>query len=135
MQMIPYLNFEGNCAEAFRFYEQCFGGTLDLTTNDSPSVTEKMPPGWENLILNATLFFDGGMIMGSDSPPGQHAAMQGMQANVIMDDVPKAERIFAQLAEGGLVTMAMEKTFWAERFGMVVDRFGTPWMINCNMAA
>lgn len=133
MQMIPYLNFDGRCEEAFRFYEQTFGGTLDIMKFEDAPPSAEMPDSFRGLVLNAALDVGGGMVMGSDSPPGRHVPAQGTHVNVQVSDLDQAERIFQALAEDGTVRMPLEPTFWADRFGMVEDRFGIPWMVNCNV--
>lgn len=132
----PYLNFDGQCAEAFRFYADCLGGQITdmLTYGDTPMGGE-VPPEWGGRIVNAGLVVEGSLIMGSDSPVGHHTPAAGVYVSMQIDEVDRAEHVFTRMSEGGRVTMPMEKTFWAERFGMFVDRFGTHWMINCNPPA
>jgi PhnB protein len=137
MQMNPYLNFDGQCAEAFRFYEQVLGGKIEsmMTHGESPIAAE-VPPEWHDRILHARLVVDGHVLMASDSPPEYYAKPQGLYVSLQIDDSAQAERTFEALAKGGTVTMPFEKTFWAAGgFGMLVDRFGTPWMINCDQGA
>lgn len=131
MQVTPYLNFDGQCAAAFRFYEQLLGGRLEamMTHGDSP-IAEEVPPEWHDRILHARLALRDQVLMGSDSPPGFHERPQGLHVSLQIEDPSDAERVFEALAEDGEVTMPMQRTFWAVRFGMVIDRFGTPWMIN-----
>lgn len=136
MRVIPYLNFDGQCAEAFRFYERVLGGTIEamMTHGDSP-IAGDVPSEWHDRIMHARLVVRGQVLMGSDSPPGHHHTPQGMSVSLHVDDPADAERIFHALAEDGTVTMPIQRTFWAERFGMLVDRFGTPWMVNCEQGA
>ena len=95
-----------------------------------------MPEGQGDAIMHATLQFqDGSLLMAADSPPAYFQPMQGFSLSVNAANVEEAERLFAGLSEGGLVTMPLESTFWAERFGMCTDRFGTSWMVNCEMKA
>jgi PhnB protein len=126
-----YLFFDGNCAEAMRFYERILGGKLDLLTHaDSPEAGQT-PPGMENRIMHARLSFDGGMLMASDDMIGaDYKGMHGFRISVMLDSPDEATRIFDALAEGGKVAMPMGPTFWSKAFGMVDDRFGTPWMVN-----
>ncbi|UBF30611.1 VOC family protein (plasmid) [Kovacikia minuta CCNUW1] len=139
MQLNPYLFFNGQCAEAFKFYEQCLGGkiTAIMTYAESPetSMTDQMSPEWRNKIMHASMKLGDQELMGSDSPPQYYEAAKGFSVSLSLNDVGEAERIFHTLAENGKVQMPLEKTFWAERFGMVVDQFGTPWMINCDQGA
>ncbi|HET8654046.1 MAG TPA: VOC family protein [Longimicrobiaceae bacterium] len=131
MQVMPYLNFDGQCAEAFRFYEQVLGGRIDVmqTHGESPIACE-VPSDWHERILHARLVAGDLVLLGSDTPPGYHERPRGLYIALMVDDPSDAERIFHALAQGGKVTMPLERSFWAERFGMLVDRFGTPWMVN-----
>jgi len=135
-QLNTYLFFDGTCADAMRFYERTLGGKLSLMTHaDSPMATQ-MPPGSADRILHARLDFDGGMLMASDSMAGQpYGGMKGFSLSLIYPTAAEARRMFDTLAQGGQVNMPMDKTFWAEAFGMLVDRFGTPWMVNGGMAS
>lgn len=132
MQVNPYLNFDGQCAEAFRYYEQVLGGKVEamMTFKDMPA-SEQLPAGWEDRVLHAHLSVDGQIILGSDSPPGQYQRPQGLYVSLQIEDAARGERVFNALADGGTVVMPFEETFWAQRYGIVVDRFGTPWMVNC----
>ncbi len=136
MQLSPYLNFNGQCRAAFEFYEQCLGGKIEgmQTHGDSP-MAGQTPPGWKDRILHARLVVGDAVLMGSDGPPEYYAKPQGVYVSLQVDDAADADRIFNALAESGTVTMPIAETFWAARFGMVVDRFGTPWMVNCERAA
>jgi PhnB protein len=132
MQLIPYLNFNGRCAEAFRFYEQTLGGRITMmqTHGESP-IAADVPREWHGRILHARLELGHAVLMASDSPPEYYQPPQGLWVNLQVDRPADADRIFDALADDGNVTMPLQPTFWAARFGMVVDRFGTPWMINC----
>ncbi len=135
--MNPYLNFNGNCREALDHYQQVLGAKLlfQHTWGESP-MADQMPDGQADAIMHATLQFqDGSLLMAADSPPAYFKPMQGFSLSVNAANVEEAERLFAGLSEGGLVTMPLESTFWAERFGMCTDRFGTSWMVNCEMKA
>ena len=136
MQIAPYLNFNGQCEEAFKFYEQCFGGkiTAMLTYEGSPAA-EQVPPDWGKKILHTHLIVGDRELMGSDAPPKMFEESKGVYISLQFNDLTEAERIFNALAENGTVQMPFEETFWAERFAMLVDRFGTLWMINCDRAA
>lgn len=138
MKLNPYLMFNGQCEAAFKFYEQCLGGkiTAMMTYGESPesSMTEQMPPEWLNKIMHVGLTVGNQELMGSDSPPGYHEEAKGFSVTINLNDPVEAERIFHTLAEDGVVRMPFQQTFWAYRFGMLVDRFGTPWMINCDQS-
>ena len=133
MQFSPYLLFNGDCAEAFKFYEQTLGGKIDalMPYAGSPSA-EHAPPEWQDKILHASMTIDGQMIMASDAPPGHYSKPQGISVSIALKDRDKGEQIFNKLAEGGTTQMPFQKTFWASGFGMCVDRFGIPWMVNCE---
>jgi PhnB protein len=127
-----YLFFNGNCADAMRFYEKTLGGKMEMmmTYAESPEPME-CPPGSEKRIMHASLVIDGRRLMASDTPPGQpHSSMAGFALSLNYPKPDEAKRIFNLLADGGTVIMPMSKTFWAEAFGMVNDRFGTPWMVG-----
>lgn len=133
MQLNPYLSFKGQCEEAFKFYAQCLGGkiAMKLTYGETP-MADQTPPGWRDKIAHMRLVVDDKILMGSDAPPERHDAMKGMMVTLGIDDPVDAERVFHALAENGTVQMPIQETFFARRFGMLVDRFGTPWMVNCE---
>jgi PhnB protein len=133
MQISPYLNFNGDCATAFAFYEKCLGGkiTMMMSYADSP-MKDQMPPDLHKNIINATLHVGDQILQGSDATPANYQKPQGFSVTLSPKDPADADRIFAALAENGTVRMPIQKTFWAERFGMVTDRFGIPWMVNCG---
>ena len=133
MEFTPYLNFDGKCAEAFRFYQQVLGGTLEaLQTHAESPIKDHVPPEWHDKILHACLNVDGRIIMGSDSPAEHYRPPQGMYVSVGLTGKDEGLRIFNALADGGTITMPFAQTFWSPGFGMLVDRFGTPWMVNVN---
>lgn len=134
MQFTPYLNFDGDCAEAFRFYEQVLGGRIEFMQSfgESPMAGEIGPEGHDR-IMHARLAVGDQVLMASDSPPEYYERPQGLYVSIHVEEPGDAERIFQALAEKGTVKMPFEKTFWAAGgFGMLVDRYGTPWMINCE---
>jgi PhnB protein len=136
MQLNAHLNFSGQCARAFTFYERCLGGTIVtmLTHGDSP-IAEQVPPEWRNAILHATLRIGDAELMGCDVPRDHFLKPQGFSVTIGIDDPAEADRIFQALSENGTVRMPIQETFWALRFGMLVDQFGIPWMINCGRPA
>jgi len=136
-QLDTYVFFDGNCADAMRFYERTLGGKLDLMTHGDSPMAAQMPPGSADRIMHARLELDGGrLLMASDAMAGQpYEGMKGFSLSLIYPTAAEAKRMFAALAEGGKITMPIDKTFWAEAFGMLVDRFGTPWMVNGGMAS
>jgi len=133
MQLNPYLNFNGQCESAFKFYEKCLGGkiTAMLTFGSSP-MAEKTPQEWHDKIMHARLTVGEAVLMASDAPPGHYEKTKGMSIALNTDRPEEAERIFAALSENGTVQMPIQPTFWAARFGMLIDQFGIPWMMNCE---
>jgi len=127
-----YLLFDGHCAEAMRFYERTLGGKIEMsmTYGESPQ-PEHCPPGSQGRIMHASLLIEGRRLMASDTAAGQPAqAMQGFALSLNYPTADEARRIFDALGEGGKTTMPFGKTFWAEGFGMLTDKFGTPWMVG-----
>ncbi|HEY8022470.1 MAG TPA: VOC family protein [Thermoanaerobaculia bacterium] len=136
-QLDTYLVFDGNCAEAMRFYERTLGGKLEtLMTHAESPVAAQTPPGSADRIMHARLVLDGRVLMASDAMAGpSYEGMKGFSLALVYPTVAEAKKVFDALAEGGEVRMPLEKTFWAESFGMLVDRFGTPWMVNGGRAS
>ena len=135
MQLNPYLNFNGNCEEAFKFYERAVGARIDcLLRHEGTPAEAHVAPEWRNKVLHGRITINGQTIMASDCPPGHFVQPQGFSITLTTKDAGEAERVFGSLAEGGKVCMPIAETFWAVRFGMVTDRFGTPWMVNCEKA-
>jgi PhnB protein len=126
------LSFDGQCEAAFQLYERCLNGkiTFMLRWADSP-MAKDAPPEWGSKIAHATLEVGDTRLQGSDPAPGSYESPRGFEImlNPSADD---AERLFAALAEGGVVRMPLQETFWAHRFGVVTDRFGIRWGINCE---
>lgn len=134
MQVNAYLTFDGRCAEAFRTYAKVLGGKLEMMTNGESPVADQTPPDQRDRILHARLDLGDSVLMGSDAPPQYFTQPQGFSVSIGLKDSAQGERIFRALSEGGTVKMPFAKTFWAERFGMCIDRFGTPWIVNCEPA-
>ena len=133
MQLNPYLMFNGECRTAFEFYAKLLGGKIEaMMTHEGTPAAEHVPPEWRGKIMHARLAIGDKVLMGSDSPDRSETGMKGFSVTLGIDKPAEAERIFHALAENGTVRMPIQKTFWAERFGMLTDRFGTPWMINCE---
>ena len=133
MELNPYLTFSGQCEAAFKFYEKVLGGKIEaMMTFGSSPMAEQTQPGWRNKIMHARMSVSGKTLMASDAPPDRYEAMKGFMVTLGIDDPGEAERIFRALSEKGTIQMPIQKTFWAERFGMLVDQFGTPWMVNCE---
>ena len=131
----PYLAFDGRCEEAFKFYERHLGGKiLMMLAHEGTPAENSVAPEWKKKIMHARMQLGNSLLMGSDMPPNCYRAAQGTTINISVDDAQEAERLFAALAERGRVTMPIAETFWAMRFGALVDQFGIPWMINCERA-
>lgn len=133
MTINPYLGFNGNCAEAFKHYEKVLGGKIGMmmTHAESPMAAQT-PPEHLNRIMHVRLTVGDQVLMGSDNPPGQIDLPKSICVSIGLADPAEAERIYAALSEGGSIDMPLQPTFWAKRFGMFRDRFGIPWMINCE---
>lgn len=132
MQITPHIHFNGDCETAFKFYEQVLGAkiTFMMPFEGSPAAGE-VPEAWRGKILHATLRVGDDLVTAGDAPPGYFQKPQGFALGIGINDPAEAERLFKSLSEGGSVQMPMQETFWAARFGMLTDRFGIPWMINC----
>ena len=136
MQINPYLTFDGQCEAAFKFYEQCLGGKIvALHTYAEAPPSEPFSEASGSRIMHARLVVGEAVLMGSDAPSERYERPAGTSVSLQIDQPAEADRIFSALAEGGNVRMPIAETFWAARFGMVVDRFGTPWMVNCEKPA
>ncbi len=136
MDLVIYLGFDGQCEEAFKTYAKVLRGEILMMVRNSDGPPGACAPGMENRIMHARLKVGDAVLMGGDAPPDRASKPQGFCANIMLDDVAEAERVFRELGEGGgTVQMPMAETFWARRFGMLVDRFGTPWMVNCEKDA
>lgn len=133
MRMNPYLSFKGDCEAAFTFYEQHLDARPGpiFRYGGSP-MSGDVPPDWSNKIMHGTVTIGGTVLMGGDVAPERYEAPKGFSLSLQIDRTSEAERVFHALAEGGTVVMPLEQTFWAARFGMIVDRFGIPWLINCE---
>ena len=133
MQMNPYLSFKGDCEAAFKFYEQCLGAQLGAIFHYAGSpMADQAPADWSDKVMHGNLTIGGQALMGADVAPDQYEEPKGFSLSLQIKNAADAERIFNALADGGRVVMPLEKTFWATLFGMVVDRFGIPWLINCE---
>jgi len=131
-QLCAYLSYNGQCAEAMRFYAKVFNARLEalITYAEMPG-GEPVAPENAHLIMHAYLVHPDFALMAGDTPPGMpFAGIQGCMMAITFPTVAEAERVFKALSDGGKVTMPLAETFWADAFGMVTDRFGTPWGIN-----
>lgn len=129
----PNLSFNGKCEEAFKYYEKVFGGKIIAMTpwsRLSQDELESVPKTQLNKIAHASIKIGDSVIYGDDTLPGQYVKPAGFSVTVNLDDPGKADRIFKTLAKDGRVTMDMMRTSWADRFGLVTDKYDIPWMIN-----
>ena len=133
MQMNPYLSFKGQCEAAFRFYAERLGGQLGpIFRYAGTPLSDHVPADWQDKVMHASLTLGGQVLMGGDIAPDRYEEPRGFSLSLHMKGIADAERIFQDLAEDGRIVVPLEKTFWAARFGMLVDRFGIPWLINCD---
>ena len=133
MQLNPYLIFNGNCEEALKFYEQTLNGKIEALFHfEGTPAAETAPPEWRDKVLHATLAVDDQRLMASDAPPGHYEQPKGISVSISLKDRDRGEKIFSALAENGTIQMPFQQTFWASGFGMCIDRFGIPWLINCD---
>ena len=135
MKLNPYLLFDGKCEEAFNSYQKILGGEIvAMIPHEGTPVEESVPQEWRKKIIHARLVSNGMVLMGSDAPPDRFEPMKGFSVTLNISEPAEAERVFDALADKGTVRLALTETFWAKKFGMLVDKFGTPWMINCEKA-
>ena len=129
---LTHLHFKGDCSEAFKFYAATFGGRIvfSMTYGEAPGA-EQAPPETRDQIIHARLDFGDDALLGCDVPADRYEKPQGFNVLAHADKPGEAERLFRVLSDGGAIVMPIQETFWAYRFGMCTDRFGTPWMVNC----
>ena len=136
-QFEPYLSFNGNCAEAIHFYEKTLGAKIEMqmTYGDAPPMPGHPAASGDaaKRIMHVSIVLDGHRLMASDMPPGMpFEGMKGITVSLAYPDVAQGKSVFEALSVDGNVTMPYQKTFWADGFGIVTDRFGTPWMVNAG---
>jgi PhnB protein len=133
VQINAYLSFKGDCEAAFTFYEQCLGGHLGAIFRYAGTpFAGDVPADWSAKVMHGNLTLGDQVLMGADITPDRYEEPKGFSLSIHIKSTADAERIFHELARDGRVVVPLEKTFWAARFGMLVDRFGIPWMINCE---
>lgn len=136
MQFIPYLAFNGQCEEAFKFYGDRRGGKIDaMITHEALAAEQQPPPEWRKKIMHARMSVGDALLMGGDAPAGHFKQPQGFSVNITLKNPAEGERIFRALSANGNVQMPFQETFWAAGFSMCIDRYGIPWMVNCEKAA
>ena len=133
MDLRPYLSFKGDCEAALQFYEQCLGARIGrIFRYAGTPFADQVPADWQDKIMHGSVTVGEQVLMAADVAPARYEEPRGFSLSLQIQGAADAERVFQGLAQGGRVVVPLEKTFWAERFGMVVDRFGIPWMINCE---
>jgi len=135
MKLNPYLSFDGRCREAFEFYAKALGGRIAFmqTIGESP-MAASTPPEAHGRIMHVTLQIGDQVLQGADAPPGQYTQPAGFCVAVEFDDAAVGERVFDALAQNGRVQMPFQETFWAKGFGMLIDQFDIPWIVNAGEA-
>jgi PhnB protein len=130
MQLNAHVTFDGTCEDAFKFYEKHLGGKIEvLMRYEGTPALGMAPADWKNKVLHGRISIGGTILMGADAPPGRYDAPRGISISVSVASDPDAEKAFAALSEKGTVSMPIQETFFASRFGTVVDKFGIPWMV------
>jgi PhnB protein len=133
MQMNPYLNFNGQCEAAFKFYGQCLGGQVGaIFRYAGTSLSHQVPTDWQDKVMHGSVTIGEQVLLGADVAPDRYEEPKGVSLSLQMTSTTEAERIFHMLGKDGSVVIPLEKTFWAARFGVLVDRFGIRWLINCD---
>ena len=141
MKITPYLTFDGQARDAFTLYQSVLGGDLEMMTFAQAPEAEQFPAEHRERIMHTCLSLGDFRLMASDTMPGDPACgggryegIKGCSISLHPESIEESQRLFDGLADGGQVVTPLEKTFWAERFGMLTDRFGVSWMINCEHA-
>lgn len=133
MQMTTYVNFRGQCEDAFKFYESTLGARIGPVFKYAGSpMAGDVPTDWQQKVMHGSLTIGNQVLMADDAVPERYEQPQGFSLSLQMRDSAEAERVFGALANEGRILMPLEKTFWADRFGVVIDRFGIRWLVNCD---
>ena len=131
MKLNVYLNYPGHCEQAFKFYEQHLGGKISMLQLHGPQqASSRLPPDWDSKVLHARMELGGTVVMGADIPNAE--PMRSAYLTLIVPTPAEAEQLYALLSDGGQIFMKMEETFFAKRFAMLRDKFGTSWMLLCE---
>lgn len=132
-EVSAYLNFQGDCEAAFKFYERVLGARVGrIYRYAGTPLDATVPADWSDKVMHGSVTIGEQLLMGADVGPDRYEAPKGFSLSLSLGSPADADRVFQELAEGGRVLLPLEKTFWAERFGMVVDRFAIPWMVSCE---
>jgi PhnB protein len=133
MTMNPYLSFKGDCEAAFKYYEQHLGGEMGaIFRYGGTPLSGSVPEDWPDKVMHGSITIGGQTLQAADVSAAQYETPQGFLLTLQIKSTADAERMFKALADGGQVRTPLEQTFWAERFGVVTDRFGVPWIVNCE---
>lgn len=132
MQLDTYLHFNGNCDEAFKFYEKVLGAKIEMRSTYGESPAGAQSPAMKDKIIHARIRIGDTLVMGSDTPPERSSRPQGFSMSLRTPDAASADKLFAALGDGGQVHAPIVETFFAHRFGMLADKFGVPWMVLCE---
>lgn len=133
MDLNPYLNFKGNCAETFKFYEQYLGGNIEAIHSCAGSPMEnQFPQEWRNKVMHIQMKVGSTVLMGSNEPESRYLSPQGFSVSPNLKDAAEADRVDEALSANGAVHMPIQQTFWAKRFAMFTDLFSIPWMLHCG---
>jgi PhnB protein len=133
MKLNPYLLFDGKCEEAFKTYQKVLGGEIvAMIPHGGTPAEESVAPEWRKEIIHTRLVGNGMVLMGSEAPPDRYQPMTGFLVALNVKEPAEAERVFNALAKDGTICLPLGETFFAIKFGMLTDRYGTPWMINCE---
>lgn len=131
MEPTIYLYFDGNCLEAMTFYAETLGGEITGVFKNGDAPADSRMPGGDDLVMNMAMKLGSALVMASDAPGGWYRTPQGFSVSVSPDSLAEFDRVYAALSDGATnISMQPAETFWAERFAMFTDRYGTPWMIN-----
>ena len=132
MKIHPYLNFGGRCEEALDFYKKTLGAEVNMLMrmDECPDPAMKAPPGMEKKIMHADFRIGDSRLMATDGMRNEPAQFKGVTLSLSVATDAEATRLFAAMSEAGSVQMPLMKTFWTSSFGMLIDKFGVPWMVN-----
>ena len=133
MQINPYLFYDSNCEAAFKFYEKALGAKIEMLLRNEDGPEGMSPPERNKKIMHGRISIEGQVLMASDAPPDHFHKPQGFSVSLTVKDPADAERKFKALSEGGSMNMPFGKTFFSKGFGMCIDQFGIPWMVNCPL--
>ena len=135
MELATYIFFNGNCSDAVKFYEKHLGAKVAMMMRNADAPPEAKMPGGSDMVMHVRMTIGQNILLASDCPPDMFDKPQGFRVMYGVEKAAEGERVFNALSEGGSVQMPYQKTFWAHRFGMCTDKFGIPWMINCDKEA